>query len=65
MQYSQDKMVVLIDEEKREDAQKEIQELDEMPIVLNIEDYLLELSDFDKDKKMSMEDLSGLLPFIK
>lgn len=65
LQYSQDKLVVLIDEEKREEAQKEIQELDEMPIILNIEDYLLELSDFDKDKKMSMEDLSGLLPFIK
>ena len=32
---------------------------------LNIEPYLLEFSDFDPDKKITMEEMSSLLPFMK
>lgn len=65
LEYSQDGLVVLIEPDKMEEAQKKIDELNEMNISLNIEDYLLELSDFDKDIRMSMEDINGILPFIK
>ena len=36
-----------------------------MTVDLNVEPYLLELSDFDENKKVSMEEMIGLLPFIK
>ena len=65
LEYSQDGFVVLIKQDKIEEAQTKIQELNEINVSLNIENYLLELSDFDKNSKISMEDLSGILPFMK
>lgn len=65
LEYSEDGMVVLIKEDKMDEAKTKIEELNNMEVHLNIEDYLLELSDFDKDTRMSMEDISGILPFMK
>lgn len=65
LEYTEDGTVVLMQEDKTKEAQEKISELNNMEVHLDIEDYLLELSDFDKDKKMSMEDISGILPFIK
>lgn len=65
LEYSQDGLVVLMEQDKIEEAQTKIQELNEMNVSLDIENYLLELSDFDKDSRMSMEDLNGILPFMK
>ena len=47
------------------DPSKFIDELHNMTVDLNVEPYLLELSDFDENKKVSMEEMIGLLPFIK
>lgn len=65
LEYSNDGLVVLMESDKMEEAQEKIKELNEMNISLDIEDYLLELSDFDKDSRMSMEDINGILPFMK
>lgn len=65
LKYSDDGMIVLIASEKMDEAKQKIEELNNMEIHLDIDDYLLELSDFDSDTKISMEDISGILPFIK
>ncbi len=65
LQYSENGMIVLIDQDKKEEAQQKINELDNMEVSLDIDSYLLELSDFDSDRKVSMEEINGILPFIK
>lgn len=65
LKYSDDGTVVLMEPDKVEEAQAKIKELNEMEVSLNVENFLLELSDFDKDSKMSMEDFNAILPFIK
>ena len=65
LMYSNDGQVVLLKEDKISEAQSKIDELHNMTVDLNVEPYLLELSDFDENKKVSMEEMIGLLPFIK
>ena len=65
LMYSNDGQVVLLKEDKISEAQSKIDELHNMTVDLNVEPYLLELSDFDDNKKVSMEEMIGLLPFIK
>ena len=65
IKYSEDGTVVLIEPSKQKEAQEKINNLNNMEIELNIEPYLLEFSDFDPDKKITMEEMSSLLPFMK
>lgn len=65
LMYSNDGQVVLLKEDKISEAQSKIDELHNMTVDLNVEPYLLELSDFDENKKVSMEEMIRLLPFIK
>ena len=65
LMYSNDGQVVLLKEDKISEAQSKIDELHNMTVDLNVDPYLLELSDFDENKKVSMEEMIGLLPFIK
>ncbi len=65
LKYSENGTVVLMIPERKEEAQKEINELDNMEVDLDLDNYLLELSDFEKDKKISMQELVGILPFMR
>lgn len=65
LMYSDDGQVVLMERDKIQEAQEKIDELNNMEVNLDIEQYLLELKDFDETKKMSMEEINLLLPFIK
>ena len=65
IKYSEDGTVVLIEPSKQKEAQEKINNLNNMEIEVNIEPYLLEFSDFDPDKKITMEEMSSLLPFMK
>ena len=65
IKYSEDGTVVLIEPSKQKEAQEKINNLNNMEIEVNIEPYLLEFSDFDSDKKITMEEMSSLLPFMK
>ena len=65
IKYSEDGTVVLIEPSKQKEVQEKINNLNNMEIELNIEPYLLEFSDFDPDKKITMEEMSSLLPFMK
>lgn len=65
LRYSEHGDVVLIKEDKIKEAQEKINELNEMEIELNIDNFLLELSDFDSNSRMSVEELNILLPFMK
>ena len=50
---------------KEETPKPQESNLNNMEIEVNIEPYLLEFSDFDSDKKITMEEMSSLLPFMK
>ena len=65
IKYSEDGTVVLIEPSKQKEAQEKINNLNNMELEVNIEPYLLEFSDFDSDKKITMEEMSSLLPFMK
>lgn len=65
LKYSENGTVVLMVPERKEEAQKEISKLDNMEVDLDLDNYLLELSDFEKDKKISMQELVGILPFMR
>ena len=65
IKYSEDGTVVLIEPSKQKEAQEKINNLNNMEIEVNIEPYLLEFSDFDSDKKITMEEMSSLWPFRK
>lgn len=65
LQYSEDGMVVLLDQDKIEAAQIEISELENMSIELDIENYLLDISDFDQTSRMTVSELNSLIPFMK
>lgn len=65
LKTSEDGTLILMVPENREKAQAEITQLEEKEVDVPIDEYLLSLSDFNQDKMVSMEELSGLLPFIK
>lgn len=65
LQYSTDGTVVMIDQEKINEAQEEITQLEEMNIELDIDKYLLDITDFDQTARMSIMELNSLMPFIK
>lgn len=65
LKYSDDGLVVIIDQERISEAQAEITQLEEMDIELDVEKYLLDISDFDQSSRMSVMELNSLMPFIK
>lgn len=62
---SEDKQTILLISDKADECKNKIKELEEMEIELNIDSYLLDITDFGNEQKMSMEEISGLLPFMK